>query len=789
MRRTLIVALVLGLALHPGPVQAVKSLREAGEIAASGEVAPRFWQPWAWSRVDAGGQHPAGREGHAAVEVGNRIYIIGGCVQEIRCYNDVHIFDTDTLSWQQEPITGDGPEPRGGHTASLVGTNIYLFGGASSESTFGDVYKLDLIQKHWSRGVLANGEIAPKRRTNHAATAEEHGRIYIFGGYDADGNFLDDTWILNVYGNSAAPPGQWQDAGTFLAVWEKPTPSGIAPSPRESHSLTLVDRRLVLFGGYTSSGQIVNDVHTFNLDTQSWSVVPVGGEKPAPRQSMSAARHGKDVVVAGGCDVAEESPVCFNDVWSLDTVGMRWTKRAWDVVSWFPREGHSATFVRGRMFMFGGCQLSAECYNDVSVLETLDPCPSSCGGHGECKAGKFCQCSIGFTGHDCMAPLTCPRDCSGHGQCAQTGKCSCDNGWTGDACAVELPCPGAPYKCSSQGTCRTDGTCACFSGYSGEDCSQGQAACPDGCSAHGSCRPDATCACHEGWTGPGCATRLVLLEDRCPHDCCGHGTCSAQGCTCAAGWFGPACAANQSTSEVLDGIRHTKSEALLQEAQAKRRQAEKSRFLAEVMERSGDQRASMFAQAQQLHADVRSLTDAAEDLVRRADNFRKGRADVEIFGNGALTCAPEASLLAKAEDVHPNASMLAVKNTEERQKAASHQESEGPIRGQKMEPPTGKDFGVEAVNSEGHTGIEAPECPDNCNFRGVCDKSRCFCQPGYYGPTCGSVKDDQKGTISLGMVLIIAAACIGVSFLFTLILLHVTESAKRMSEKKLGYNV
>merc|ERR1719375_1081681 len=108
--------------------------------------------------------------------------------------------------------------------------------------------------------------------------------------------------------------------------------------------------------------------------------------------------------------------------------------------------------------------------------------------------------------------------------------------------------------------------------------------------------------------------------------------------------------------------------------------------------------------------------------------------------------------------------MLGVHN-EKAQKGVSLAKSLGsaPIRGQKQAPPEIKDFGVDAVNEKGHTGIEAPECPNNCGFRGVCDKGTCYCQPGYYGPYCGSVKDDQKGTVSLGMVLIVAAACIGAS--------------------------
>jgi N-acetylneuraminic acid mutarotase len=486
-------------------------LQEASSFTTHLDAAAGSKFSWAWSRVDAGGLQPSAREGHAAVEVGNKIFVLGGCVQGIRCFNDVHIFDTDELTWSQEAFTGDAPEPRGGHSATLVGTDIFVFGGASSETTYGDAYKLDLIQRHWTRAVPSDCPAVPSRRTNHAAIADAHGRIYIMGGYDADSNFLNDMWILNVYAGNV---DRWEDGSSFPVVWEKPAPTGQLPTAREGHSLTLVDRKLILFGGYTSAGAVANDVHLYNLDSQEWVTPLVAGEMlPAPRQAHSAARHGRDVIVAGGCSVSDVRPECYNDVWSLNTIDMRWTKRSSDVVSWFAREGHSAIFVRGRMFAFGGCQLTSECFNDVAVLDTSDPCPSSCSGHGTCAMGQFCRCAAGFTGHDCMQPLTCPKDCSGHGQCNSDGTCACDNGWGGSACTIDIPCPGAPSKCTGHGKCLDSGQCQCFAGFSSSDCALGSPVCPRGCSGRGYCSATSQCVCNPGFTGVDCSTPFVGIQD------------------------------------------------------------------------------------------------------------------------------------------------------------------------------------------------------------------------------------------------------------------------------------
>lgn len=119
-----------------------------------------------------------------------------------------------------------------------------------------------------------------------------------------------------------------------------------------------------------------------------------------------------------------------------------WTQRSLDGLTWIPREGHSATFVRGKMYVFGGCELGSECFNDTTVLDTFEPCPANCGGHGECINSQFCRCTVpGFTGHDCMEPLTCQKDCGEHGVCTQNGQCVCERGWTGDKCSAHVEIP------------------------------------------------------------------------------------------------------------------------------------------------------------------------------------------------------------------------------------------------------------------------------------------------------------------------------------------------------------
>mmetsp|Transcript_81129 Transcript_81129/g.262848 ORF Transcript_81129/g.262848 Transcript_81129/m.262848 type:complete len:767 (-) Transcript_81129:68-2368(-) len=480
--------------------------------------------PWTWNALEVAGHRPRPREGHATVEVGDRIYVLGGCAQELQCFNDVWIFNAGQSSWTQDFYSGDWPEARGGHTANLVGSKIYIYGGANSQETFGSVYVLDLVQKSWSRAEEdpTPGAVNPGRRTNHASAVDGKGRVFIFGGYDFQGRFLNDTWVLSTslgqqrgsLGAHAAAAGVAALAtAPVRAVWSRPATTGELPEAREGHTLTLVDRKLVLFGGYGVEGVALNDVHMYDLDTLDWTRLDVAAPLPMPRTAHTAVRHGRSVIVAGGCNVAEEQPICFGDVWSLDLVELRWTLQSSGSTSWRGREGHSATFVRGKMYTFGGCELGLSCFDEVVSLDTFEPCPAACGGHGICAHQQLCQCTVpGFGGHDCGQPVSCPVDCGQHGICTGEGRCQCENGWGGEDCSTELRCPGQPSSCSGHGLCMAGGRCKCV----------------------------------PGWDGPDCGISLSLLQEGCPLGCCGRGDCQAGSCQCSNGWYGSACALNRS---------------------------------------------------------------------------------------------------------------------------------------------------------------------------------------------------------------------------------------------------
>jgi len=759
-------------------------------------------------------------------------------VQDVRCYNDVHMFNTEELRWRQQPVTGQLPQPRGGHSASLAGRQIFVFGGASGEETFGDLYKFDLIKSRWHRGDTSGSRAIPCARTNHAAAADANGIIYIFGGYGSDGHFLNDLWALNIAnkdGFNVLPGDQ------FSALWMKPILTGPIPRAREGHSLTLVDRKLVLFGGYTEGGRSVNDIHIYDTETQDWKRLEINGCVPQPRQAHSAVRHGRDVVIAGGCDVSEPNPMCFSDVWSFSLLKQAWTKQSSDTLTWFKREGHSATFVRGKMYLFGGCKLTSDCYNDMSVLDTFDACPDMCGRHGECVHEEFCRCTVpGFTGHDCLQPVSCRTDCGPHGSCGEDGECVCEQGWAGPDCTLKLPnvCPGAVLQCSGQGACRPDGRCACWAGYLGDDCSIQQPTttlpdflrkparilpppanhtanapkkhartaltppmlttpepriipvlpvCPYGCSQHGVCLANNKCKCDPNWYGVGCNKRhdreLVVPREHkkkagCVKACCSHGMCYAGNCRCRDGWHGPACAVNRSTWEDIIRARNATHRGLLERVQQHKREIRENQVFLEMLSISQGQ----IDQSQQAESQeqVRELDDELERLTAVV-------ARLERQARLALEPDPEEEMskLDPKAVVCPRPPKHVTKKNRAFGSLAETDVSFSPVRKPTVKPPENKDFGIDTVN-QGSAG--KANCPHNCHFRGLCVKGVCYCQPGFTDSACQTKKQVQK-TVDLLTVISGAAGCLLAGFLVTIIILCWSQHQKRQKEVATGYNV
>eukprot|EP00397_Hematodinium_sp_SG-2012_P004391 GEMP01004402.1.p1 GENE.GEMP01004402.1~~GEMP01004402.1.p1 ORF type:complete len:727 (+),score=118.99 GEMP01004402.1:606-2786(+) len=718
-----------------------------------------FAATYDWQRIESQGRElPKARQGHVAIPYGDAIYVIGGCVMDLSCFNDVERFDTQTRVWQPLGLDGEPMEARGGHSVAMFGSRAYISFGASSDNSFDDVFRIDLKERRWLKGQTVRSTASPGIRTNHASCAGKGGQIYTFGGYDVNqGEYLNDIWVMDTFWD-----GQWQDKDTFPIIWTKVDARGTLPSGRESHSASCVDDRVYIIGGYTD-GHTVGDVYVFDTVDGSWSFNTPIAPFPQARQSHIGLRLGLSVVVAGGCDISHESEVCFNDVWNFDVNTSRWTQKSSDMLSWKPREGAAGAFIGTHLFIFGG-QSGQRSFGDIIALDTHEL---------QCVHGMAmpdgCRCDHGFGGHDCMDVEECPFACHEHGEC-RNGQCECEVGFFGDSCQREMPCPN---KCSKHGLCLSDASCQCYPGYSGFNCSFGHARCPEDCNGRGNCKPDATCTCDWGWTGTSCT-----VEQNCPLDCCGQGTCGVKQCVCSTAWFGPACNLNWGTYQMLTAVAKQQSEQLYTEAKDKLTQAEKTKELKVLLAKSGQN-------ADNLDVEIETLTKKARFLEQQAEN--SSVMTLHGLGVDIQTCQPIAmstpimSLLHNVPNSQSSHELGKTNNAWHKFGVAPHKV--------KFSNPTPDDFGVTDVQERGAVGSVKSECEDNCNSRGFCVKGTCYCQPDHYGSTCNEVKHSKKGTVSLATMAMGTGMALLFSIICTISFLQYRNREKRKAEREMGYLV
>ena len=174
--------------------------------------------------------------------------------------------------------------------------------------------------------------------------------MFLVGGEknDGSGNAFSDHYVFDP-----AEPSFTQ------------LPSENSPPALYGHAaVVLSDRRMVVFGGFSQSGNTLLPFSTiWSLDTtqanSSWTTVQVSNaDLPTPRRGFAAAALDNGKVVIQGGATADMQTV-FSDGWVLDTTQspMVWTSV--DALSQVgPRRDHFAVAVGSEVIIgFGACSL------------------------------------------------------------------------------------------------------------------------------------------------------------------------------------------------------------------------------------------------------------------------------------------------------------------------------------------------------------------------------------------------------------------------------------------------
>jgi hypothetical protein len=222
-----------------------------------------------WTELTPAGTPPSKRDAHTAIydPIRDRIVVFGGYPGYT---NDVWALAlSPNLAWTKLLPTGGPPIGRGRHTAIYdpIEDRMLVFGGYTSDYTcLNDTWALSLAgSPEWTE--LFPGGTLPKARGRHSAVYDPlRNRMVIFGAYDCDFDYLNDTWELSLSGGP---------------TWAQLFPAGALPHVRSGQSALYDPTRdqMVVFGG--NGWEHLNDVWGLVWGSDGCAVPEIASFGPA----------------------------------------------------------------------------------------------------------------------------------------------------------------------------------------------------------------------------------------------------------------------------------------------------------------------------------------------------------------------------------------------------------------------------------------------------------------------------------------------------------------------------
>ena len=277
---------------------------------------------------------PEARHSHVAIAQDKKLFVYGGEGKNDEQYRQhIWVYDTEHNSWDRHNTTGDIPDHVWGSRATLVKNTIFLFGGSYNYQYSNDIYSLNLDTLQ-CKLIEATGE-KPSQRCSHVQWRISND-IVVFGGYayvDKTNRYFNDTFRFNI----------------DTMMWTKPSITGTPPTRRTGSCYSQRGyEEGYLFGGYDGNNRF-NDLHIFNLTTNTWRKIIPRGPLPLLRYgaTMNVVRQDQ-LLVCGGWG----SGVALSDCWMFDVERNEWKELK--VNNFVARRFHTSCNIGEEVYIFGG---------------------------------------------------------------------------------------------------------------------------------------------------------------------------------------------------------------------------------------------------------------------------------------------------------------------------------------------------------------------------------------------------------------------------------------------------
>jgi hypothetical protein len=285
----------------------------------------------AWSAMDQTSP-PSARYGHAAVWTGTEMIVWGGATSSTSSLGDGARYNPVTKVWQALSSVG-APAARRDHTAVWTGTEMIVWGGARTTQgqALADGGRYNPATDTWTPIVAPSNVQA---RFGHTAVWNGSD-IVLWGGAPSSATSYSDGWLMNP------TTSQWRALSATNA-----------PPARRDHSAIWTGTEMIVWGGSTihTGGGTFSDVYRFDFAADRWASASASAA-PAARFMHSAVWTGREMLVWGG---AITSTVTYGDGARLK--GVAWAPMPSQVYLG-ARRRHTAVWTGSAMIVWGGTDI------------------------------------------------------------------------------------------------------------------------------------------------------------------------------------------------------------------------------------------------------------------------------------------------------------------------------------------------------------------------------------------------------------------------------------------------
>lgn len=161
-----------------------------------------------WIRPLASGSYPSPKAGATLVMCRDLLVLFGGWTrpspyplhQPERFFDEIHTY-SPSKNWWNCIVTTHGPPPMAGHSSSVIGSTMVVFGGSlGARQMSNEVWVLDLEQWSWSKPVVSGP--SPHPRGGQSQIVIDGETLLILGGCGGPNALLKDAWLLHMSSSS-----------------------------------------------------------------------------------------------------------------------------------------------------------------------------------------------------------------------------------------------------------------------------------------------------------------------------------------------------------------------------------------------------------------------------------------------------------------------------------------------------------------------------------------------------------------------------------------------------------